>query len=83
MTVPQAERLGVTLPDDQIRFNSERQHYDFGAVDWDEFTSVVGGRGPCNAERVARRRSARDDGAWVREAAVAHAAKTRRREAAA
>jgi ring-1,2-phenylacetyl-CoA epoxidase subunit PaaA len=75
MTVPQAERLGVTLPDDQLRWNSERGHYDFGAVDWDEFKAVVGGHGPCNAERVARRRAAHDDGAWVREAATAHAAR--------
>jgi ring-1,2-phenylacetyl-CoA epoxidase subunit PaaA len=73
MTVPQAERLGVTLPDDQIRWNPERQHYDSGPVDWDEFRAVVGGSGPCNAERVARRREAHEDGAWVREAATAHA----------
>jgi ring-1,2-phenylacetyl-CoA epoxidase subunit PaaA len=76
MTVPQAGRLGVTLPDDQLRWNPERGHYDSGAVDWDEFRAVVGGNGPCNDERVARRRAAHEDGAWVREAATAHAAKT-------
>jgi ring-1,2-phenylacetyl-CoA epoxidase subunit PaaA len=75
MTVPQAERLGVTLPDAGLRWNSERGHYDFGAVDWDEFKAVVGGRGPCNAERAARRKAAHEDGAWVREAAMAHAAR--------
>jgi ring-1,2-phenylacetyl-CoA epoxidase subunit PaaA len=82
MTVPQADRLGVTLPDDELRWNPERGHYDFGAVDWDEFKAVVGGHGPCNAQRVARRKSAHDDGAWVREAAAAYAAKAARREAA-
>ena len=82
MTVPQADRLGVTLPDDELRWNPERGHYDFGAVDWDEFKAVVAGHGPCNAQRVARRKSADDDGAWVREAAAAYAAKTARRETA-
>ena len=75
MTVPQAQRLGVTLPDDQLRWDPERGHYDFGAVDWDEFKAVISGDGPCNAARVARRRAAHDDGAWVREAATAHAAR--------
>jgi ring-1,2-phenylacetyl-CoA epoxidase subunit PaaA len=82
MTVPQAGRLGVTLPDDELRRNPGRGHYDFGAVDWDEFKAVVGGHGPCNAQRVARRKSAHDDGAWVREAAIAYAAKAARRETA-
>jgi ring-1,2-phenylacetyl-CoA epoxidase subunit PaaA len=82
MTVPQADRLGVTLPDDELRWNPERGHYDFGAVDWDEFKAVVAGHGPCNAQRVARRKSAHDDGAWVREAAAAYAAKAARRETA-
>jgi ring-1,2-phenylacetyl-CoA epoxidase subunit PaaA len=72
MTVPQAERLGVTLPDPEIRWNAERGHYDFGAVDWEEFRAVVGGNGPCNAERIARRRAAHSEGAWVREAATEH-----------
>jgi len=75
MTVPQAEKLGVTLPDPALRWNAERGHYDFGAVDWDEFMAVVKGNGPCNAQRIERRQAAHDDGAWVREAASAHAAK--------
>jgi len=75
MTVPQAEKLGVTLPDGKLRWNPERGHYDFGEVDWDEFWAVVGGDGPCNAERITRRRTAHQEGAWVREAAMAHAAK--------
>jgi ring-1,2-phenylacetyl-CoA epoxidase subunit PaaA len=82
MTVPQAARLGVTLPDDELHWNPERGHHDFGAVDWDEFKAVVGGHGPCNEQRVARRRSAHDEGAWVREAAAAYAAKAARRETA-
>jgi phenylacetate-CoA oxygenase PaaH subunit len=76
MTVPQAEALGVTLPDPDLRWNDERGHYDFGAVDWDEFRRVVAGNGPCNAERVAHRKAAHDNGAWVREAARAHARRT-------
>jgi ring-1,2-phenylacetyl-CoA epoxidase subunit PaaA len=74
MTVPQAARLGVTLPDPLLAWNPERGHHDFGPIDWDEFWQVVGGAGPCNAERVAHRRAAHEDGAWVREAAAAYAA---------
>lgn len=80
MTVPQAEQLGVTLPDPGLTWNDERGHYDFGEPDWDEFKRVVGGNGPCNEQRVERRRSAHEDGAWVREAAAAHAAKQAERE---
>ncbi|KAA9154697.1 1,2-phenylacetyl-CoA epoxidase subunit A [Amycolatopsis acidicola] len=76
MSVPQAEILGVTFPDPELKWNAERGHYDFGAVDWDEFKQVVSGNGPCNAERVEHRRQAHEDGAWVREAAAAHARKT-------
>ncbi len=76
MSVPQAEQLGVTLPDPALRWNDERGSYDFGAVDWAEFDAVVRGDGPCNAQRVAHRKAAHDDGAWVRAAASAHAAKT-------
>ncbi|GAB3212966.1 1,2-phenylacetyl-CoA epoxidase subunit PaaA [Marinactinospora thermotolerans] len=79
MTVPQARRLGVTLPDPELRWNAERGHHDFGQPDWEEFKRVIAGDGPCNAERIARRRAAHDNGAWVREAAVAHAAKRRAR----
>ncbi|HWG65103.1 MAG TPA: 1,2-phenylacetyl-CoA epoxidase subunit PaaA [Streptosporangiaceae bacterium] len=82
MTVPQAEKLGVTLPDDQLRWNPGRSHYDFGAVDWAEFKAVVSGNGPCNASRIARRKAAHENGAWVRAAATAHAAKARGRDGA-
>jgi ring-1,2-phenylacetyl-CoA epoxidase subunit PaaA len=75
MTVPQAEVLGVSLPDPELRWNPEREHYDFGPIDWDEFKRIVSGNGPCNADRLARRRAAHDDGAWVRDAALAHARK--------
>jgi ring-1,2-phenylacetyl-CoA epoxidase subunit PaaA len=75
MTVPQAEKLGVTLPDPELRWNPERGHHDFGEPDWAEFRRVLAGDGPRNAERIARRRAAHEDGAWVRAAAAAHAAK--------
>jgi ring-1,2-phenylacetyl-CoA epoxidase subunit PaaA len=75
MTVPQAKALGVTLPDPELRWNEERQSHDFGQPDWDEFWRVVKGNGPCNAQRIAHRRRAYDDGAWVREAATAFAAR--------
>ncbi|HEX3612230.1 MAG TPA: 1,2-phenylacetyl-CoA epoxidase subunit PaaA [Sporichthyaceae bacterium] len=75
MTVPQAEKLGITLPDPGLVWNSDRGHYDFGEVDWTEFDAVLKGNGPCNAQRIAARRAAHEDGAWVREAASAHAAK--------
>jgi ring-1,2-phenylacetyl-CoA epoxidase subunit PaaA len=73
MSVPQAEALGVTLPDPGLRWNAEREHYDFGAIDWEEFWRVVGGDGPCNKQRIAHRRKAHEEGAWVREAATAYA----------
>jgi ring-1,2-phenylacetyl-CoA epoxidase subunit PaaA len=75
MSVPQADKLGVTLPDPDLRWNDARGHYDFGQVDWDELKAVISGNGPCNAERVAHRKTAHDNGAWVREAASAHARK--------
>ncbi len=75
MMVAQALRLGLTLPDPDLRWNDERGHWDFGAIDWPEFTRVLRGDGPCNAERVAHRRQAHEDGAWVREAATAYAVK--------
>ena len=75
MTVPQAEFLGLTIPDPDLIWNEERDHYDFGDIDWDEFWTVVKGNGPCNRERIAHKRKAWDDGAWVREAALAHAHK--------
>jgi ring-1,2-phenylacetyl-CoA epoxidase subunit PaaA len=75
MTVPQAEYLGVTLPDPKLLWNEDTGHYDYGEVDWDEFWQVVKGNGPMNRERLANKVGAWDDGAWVREAAMAHAAK--------
>jgi ring-1,2-phenylacetyl-CoA epoxidase subunit PaaA len=75
MSVPQAAALGVSLPDPELRWNEARQHHDFGAVDWSELKRVISGDGPCNAERIAHRRKADEDGAWVREAAAAHASR--------
>ena len=75
MMVPQAEFLGLTVPDDKVQWNEERQAYDFGEVDWEEFWQVVKGNGLCNADRLAARVQAHEQGAWVREAALAHAAK--------
>ena len=81
MTVPQAEVLGITLPDPDLRWNSQRGHYDFGAIDWDEFKRVIRGDGPCNAQRMSHRRRAHENGTWVREAAEAYAAKQATRDA--
>jgi ring-1,2-phenylacetyl-CoA epoxidase subunit PaaA len=75
MTVPQSKVLGLTLPDPDLVWNDERGHYDIGPIDWDEFFNVVKGNGPCNQQRLERRRNAHDQGAWVREAATAYAAK--------
>ena len=75
MSVPQAEVLGVTFPDPELEFDPETGHYRFGKLDWEEFKRVVGGQGPMNAIRLARRRAARDDNAWVTEAATAYAEK--------
>jgi ring-1,2-phenylacetyl-CoA epoxidase subunit PaaA len=85
MMVPQAEKLGIVLPDPELRWNDERGHYDFGEIDWDEFWQVLRGDGPCNAERIAHRRRAHEEGTWVREAATAYAVKhaTRTKESAA
>ncbi|MGP4018968.1 1,2-phenylacetyl-CoA epoxidase subunit PaaA [Saccharopolyspora sp. 5N708] len=80
MTVPQAEALGVTLPDPALRWNEAREHYDFGEPDWSELKRVIAGNGPCNEERLARRRAAHEEGQWVRDAAAAHAAKQAARE---
>ena len=80
MSVPQAEALGVTLPDPELAWNADRGHYDFGAIDWAEFKQILAGNGPCNRQRVERRRRAHEEGAWVREAAAAHAAKRAARE---
>ena len=75
MTMPQAEALGVTFPDPELAWNDDRKSYDFGEPDWSELKAVITGNGPCNAQRVAQRKQAHDDGAWVREAANAFARK--------
>jgi ring-1,2-phenylacetyl-CoA epoxidase subunit PaaA len=75
MTVPQAEVLGVTLPDPELTLDPTTGKHRFGAIDWEEFKQVISGNGPANAERIRRRRAARDDNAWVTEAATAYAAK--------
>ena len=82
MTVPQAEYLGVELPDPKIEWNPERGHYDFGEIDWDEFWQVVKGNGPMNRERIDHKVKAWEEGAWVREAASAHATKHGMKEVA-
>jgi ring-1,2-phenylacetyl-CoA epoxidase subunit PaaA len=81
-TVPQADALGLTIPDPELRFDETTGHYAFGTPDWNEFYEVVRGNGPCNRDRLNARRKAHEDGAWVREAAVAHAEKRARRAAA-
>ncbi|MFV3291569.1 1,2-phenylacetyl-CoA epoxidase subunit PaaA [Pseudomonas sp. NY11955] len=81
-TVPQLELLGCSAPDPELKWNAERGHYDFGEIQWDEFYEVIKGNGPCNLERVATRRKAIEDGAWVREAAVAYARKQQNKNAA-
>jgi ring-1,2-phenylacetyl-CoA epoxidase subunit PaaA len=83
ITVPQAEAIGLTVPDPDLKWNEERGAYEFGAVDWEEFYAVVRGEGPVARERITARRKAWEDGAWVREAANAHAEKHARRAQAA
>ncbi|MGR3838278.1 MAG: 1,2-phenylacetyl-CoA epoxidase subunit PaaA [Cognatishimia sp.] len=82
-TVPQAEYLGLTVPDDALRWNEETGHYDFSEPDWTEFFEVISGNGPCNTDRINARQKAWDDGAWVRNAMLAHARKTSERKHAA
>ena len=75
MTVPQAEAVGLTLPDPDLKFNEETGNWEFGEIDWDEFYNVIKGNGPCNKERMTARRKAHDEGMWVRQAAAAFAEK--------
>ena len=82
-TVPQAEYLGLSVPDPDLTWNEEKGGYDFTEPDWDEFFTVVKGGGPCNVERLAARNRAWDDGAWVREGLLAHAQKRAARKVAA
>lgn len=81
-TVPQAEYLRLRIPDAELRWNGKRGHYDFGAIDWDEFYNVIKGNGPCNRDRMTLRTQAHEDGAWFRDALAAHAAKQARAESA-
>ena len=82
-TVPQAQYLGLTIPDPTLKWNKETKHWEYGEIDWDEFKQVLSGNGPCNRDRIAARRKAHDEGAWVREAAAAYAKKQKARRAAA
>jgi ring-1,2-phenylacetyl-CoA epoxidase subunit PaaA len=82
-TVPQAHRIGLEIPDPDLRYNEETGHWEIGEIDWAEFKRVLAGDGPCNADRIATRKAAQDNGAWVREAALAHAEKKRQRQAVA
>jgi ring-1,2-phenylacetyl-CoA epoxidase subunit PaaA len=82
-TVPQGHHLGLSFPDPELRMNEETGHWEFGEIDWSEFKAVLAGNGPCNRQRLRTRREAHESGAWVREAALAHAAKRRARKAAA
>ena len=82
ITVPQAHFLGLTIPDDELHWDEATQHYRVGPIDWSEFQAVLKGNGPCNRERLEARQRAHDAGRWVREAAAAHAARSRRDTAA-
>jgi ring-1,2-phenylacetyl-CoA epoxidase subunit PaaA len=79
ITVPQAELIGLTIPDPDLKWNEEKGGYDFGEINWDEFWQVVKGNGPCNKDRIETRRKAKENGAWVREAANAFAEKRKLR----
>ncbi|MGB3554924.1 MAG: 1,2-phenylacetyl-CoA epoxidase subunit PaaA [Jannaschia sp.] len=76
-TVPQAEYLGLTVPDETLAWNEETGHYDFAEPDWSEFMDVIAGNGPCNTDRLEARNKAWDDGAWVRDGLMAHGEKRR------
>jgi len=82
VTVQQAEFLGISVPDPDLKFDEETGHYTFGEIDWQEFIEVIAGNGPCNKQRMEKRRKAHSDGEWVREAAQAYASKQEARAAA-
>jgi ring-1,2-phenylacetyl-CoA epoxidase subunit PaaA len=79
--VPQADFLGITIPDEKLKWNAATQHYDFGDIDWTEFHAVISGHGPCNRERMSARIKAHEEGKWVREASAAYAEKKRKKAA--
>ena len=83
MIAEQIKTLGMKLPDDKLKWNEEKRHYDFGEINWVEFWNVVKGNGPCNKQRLDARRKAWDEGEWVREAAAAHAEKRKTKQQAA
>ena len=78
----QADILGIAIPDDKLKWNQERNHYDFGEINWNEFYNVIKGNGPCNKERLTARVSAHENGEWVREAALAYAKKKKQKQVA-
>jgi ring-1,2-phenylacetyl-CoA epoxidase subunit PaaA len=80
VTVLQAEMVGLTIPDKDLKWNEATGHYDFGAINWEEFNQVIQGNGPCNKDRIDARRNAKENGAWVREAANAFAEKRKKKE---
>ncbi len=80
VTVEQAKMIGLTIPDKDLKWNEERGHYDYGAINWEEFNNVVKGNGPCNKERLATRKDAWEEGQWVRDAAMAYAEKRKARK---
>ncbi|MEI2386982.1 1,2-phenylacetyl-CoA epoxidase subunit PaaA [Breoghania sp. JC706] len=82
-TVPQADWLGLKVPDPELKWNEDKGGYDFGEPDWNEFFNVIKGNGPCNKERLEARRKAWDDGAWFRDGLMAHAEKKRAAKVAA
>jgi ring-1,2-phenylacetyl-CoA epoxidase subunit PaaA len=82
MIADQVKLLGMTLPDPDLKFNEQTKQFDFGKINWDEFWNVVKGNGPCNEQRLNARRKAHEEGAWVREAAMAYAEKKRSKKAA-
>ncbi len=82
-TVKQAEVAGLTIPDKDLKWNEERGHYDFGEIDWEEFYNVIKGNGPCNKQRIEARKKAKEEGMWVREAAMAYAEKQKTKTKAA
>lgn len=83
MSIPQAEYLGLTIPDPDLRWNEERQHYDFGEINWTEFHEILKGNGPCNKQRLEARKKAHEEGEWVREAASEYARKQKLKSEAA
>ena len=81
-SVPQADILGLKIPDDKLKWNEKTGHYDFGDINWDEFWQVLDGNGPCNKERIEARKKAKENGKWVRDAAMAFAKKRKFKKSA-